>query len=602
MKFLCALLTSLFLLFAQPANALDISKTELKNLVVLHEGRLKPMQSFAHNIHWLITGRKHPKDISDTQWLANIIFDPLTAIHRPDFTIRNPELQDLLKLEERKSALYSYAEVSSGMAAHTKMLTALLTVENPTKIQDELLKLQYNIIQYTQLMRSLSLIMPVTISWPGADYNTYYDLARFEGDAQKQLDAIIKKKGDDLDRYNDKELAIVNFTFEMSLMRDLAESNELLRIIPIQWDKGNYLSPWAIMQSGKSDPSASSMMKELQAMVMAWQNDNDDDFARHVMNFKQLANDQQLAPASFVWEELYNHINPFNTVFWIYILVVMGCVASYFVRFKPLIPALTALLSIGCAVHVAGIILRIIILDRPPVATLYETVLFVSATISISTIFIAKGKLSLLGTGAATSAGLLVLAPFLIQNGDTMPVLVAVLNNNFWLATHVIIITAGYGFSILCAIIAHIWLILTAFKKRPPITLAHKLALWALLFTTIGTILGGIWADQSWGRFWGWDPKENGALLIVLWILWALHGKRSGDLKAVYYIAALAALNIIVALAWFGVNLLNVGLHSYGFTEGVFASLIIFCLTELLIIASLIFAANKSSRIKQNEN
>ena len=106
--------------------------------------------------------------------------------------------------------------------------------------------------------------------------------------------------------------------------------------------------------------------------------------------------------------------------------------------------------------------------------------------------------------------------------------------------------------------------------------------LFALLFTLFGTILGGIWADQSWGRFWGWDPKENGALLIVMWLLMMLHLKISGWVKGPGYALGLVLANITVALAWFGVNLLSVGLHNYGFTEGAALNLLLFTIFELL--------------------
>jgi ABC-type transport system involved in cytochrome c biogenesis permease subunit len=158
----------------------------------------------------------------------------------------------------------------------------------------------------------------------------------------------------------------------------------------------------------------------------------------------------------------------------------------------------------------------------------------------------------------------------------------------------VLCITAGYGACILAACLAHACLYLRwrrknyeAVVKLQP--LLHYITLIALLLTAIGTILGGIWADQSWGRFWGWDPKENGALLIVLWLVWSQHGRLSGDLNPLFFTAATAFLNVIVALAWFGVNLLNVGLHSYGFITGIAGALAAFCIIEILIIGALVF-------------
>ena len=100
----------------------------------------------------------------------------------------------------------------------------------------------------------------------------------------------------------------------------------------------------------------------------------------------------------------------------------------------------------------------------------------------------------------------------------------------------------------------------------------------------MGTILGGIWADQSWGRFWGWDPKENGALLIVLWNAIILHARWGGYVRE-RGIALMAVFgNIITSLSWFGVNMLGVGLHSYGFMDQAFGVLLAFIAGQLVII------------------
>ncbi len=129
-----------------------------------------------------------------------------------------------------------------------------------------------------------------------------------------------------------------------------------------------------------------------------------------------------------------------------------------------------------------------------------------------------------------------------------------------------------------------------SYRARSPIIqddvqkLLHHLSLFALLFAAVGTILGGIWADQSWGRFWGWDPKENGALLIVMWLVWVLHGRISGQMRPAAYTAGLAYLGVITALSWFGVNLLSIGLHSYGFTTGMVQMLVAFISVETLLI------------------
>ncbi|MBF0433410.1 MAG: cytochrome c biogenesis protein CcsA, partial [Fibrobacteria bacterium] len=182
--------------------------------------------------------------------------------------------------------------------------------------------------------------------------------------------------------------------------------------------------------------------------------------------------------------------------------------------------------------------------------------------------------------------------------------------SNFWLATHVTTITMGYAGCCAAGVIGHIYIIQALFLKDKaelsgasvsdsmkliPYGYKEKLqhsakAIYGMLafgtvFTFLGTVLGGIWADQSWGRFWGWDPKENGALLIIIWCCILFHARLAGHIKQVGMAIGSIIGIIVVMFAWFGVNLLGVGLHSYGFSNGILMNLIIFILAESLFIA-----------------
>ena len=119
--------------------------------------------------------------------------------------------------------------------------------------------------------------------------------------------------------------------------------------------------------------------------------------------------------------------------------------------------------------------------------------------------------------------------------------------------------------------------------------MVYGVVCFAIFFSLVGTVLGGLWADDSWGRFWGWDPKENGAMMIVLWNAIILHA-RWGKLVADYGTAVLAIVgNAVTAWSWFGVNELKAGLHSYGFTEGRLLAMAGFMAVQLALV--LAFAA-----------
>ena len=230
-------------------------------------------------------------------------------------------------------------------------------------------------------------------------------------------------------------------------------------------------------------------------------------------------------------------------------------------------------------------------MERPPVTTLYESIIFVSFISVLLSIIIEYFRKDGLGILAAALSGIIFhyIAFGYASDGDTLGVLVAVLNSNFWLATHVTTITIGYGTSIVAGIMGHIYLLYLIIhpndkkKLKSIYSNTFGITLLALFFTLFGTILGGIWADQSWGRFWGWDPKENGALLICMWQIFMIHLRLTGSVKGLGFSIGMIINNIIVAMAWFGVNLLSIGLHSYGFVSGIATNLMIFTIFELTI-------------------
>ena len=179
---------------------------------------------------------------------------------------------------------------------------------------------------------------------------------------------------------------------------------------------------------------------------------------------------------------------------------------------------------------------------------------------------------------------------------DTITQLVAVLDTNFWLATHVTIINIGYAAGLVSALIGMLYLggrfILNLagndakdfFKLLTRMN--YGVVCFCLFFSLIGTVLGGIWANYSWGRFWGWDPKENGALMIVIMGAIYLHARWGGICKERGLMALAIWGNIITAWSWFGTNMLPVGLHSYGRMDSAYAWLIGFVILQLVLTAT----------------
>jgi ABC-type transport system involved in cytochrome c biogenesis permease subunit len=172
-----------------------------------------------------------------------------------------------------------------------------------------------------------------------------------------------------------------------------------------------------------------------------------------------------------------------------------------------------------------------------------------------------------------------------------MEMMQAVLDSNFWLSTHVVTVTIGYSGTFLAGIIGIFYILrglftrsLTQADSKTLGGMAYGIVCFSALFSFVGTILGGIWADQSWGRFWGWDPKENGALMIVLWNAIILHARWGGIARTRGIMVMTVFGNIITALSWFGVNMLGVGLHSYGFMEKSFLWLMGFIASQFVII------------------
>lgn len=230
---------------------------------------------------------------------------------------------------------------------------------------------------------------------------------------------------------------------------------------------------------------------------------------------------------------------------------------------------------------------------RPPVTNLYSSAVFIGWVLGILALILEKLYRDGTGTLMTAVGGFLtlILAHNLASGGDTLEMMQAVLDTNFWLATHVTCITIGYSSTFLAGFLGILFILRGVFtasvdkeEYKKLGRMIYGILCFATLFSFTGTVLGGIWADQSWGRFWGWDTKENGALIIVLWNALILHA-RWGGLVQQRGIAVMSVFgNVVTSWSWFGVNLLSVGLHSYGFMSGAVFWLVMFVISQLAVM------------------
>ena len=293
-------------------------------------------------------------------------------------------------------------------------------------------------------------------------------------------------------------------------------------------------------------------------------------------------------------EVRFNAAEPFYASMTLYVFAFIFAIFSWLKWSDVLGRSSFYLVGLAWLATTAGIATRMWLEGRPPVTNLYSSALFIGwGSVGLCLILEAVYK-NAIGSVAAGLTGFatLLIAHHLSLTGDTLEMMRAVLDSNFWLATHVVIVTIGYSATYLAGFLALIYILRGSFTRTLDKATADALArmvygivCFATLFSFVGTVLGGIWADQSWGRFWGWDPKENGALIIVLWNALILHARWGGLIKARGLMALAIFGNIVTSWSWFGTNMLGVGLHSYGFTDAAFVALSLFVVSQLALIA-----------------
>jgi len=261
-------------------------------------------------------------------------------------------------------------------------------------------------------------------------------------------------------------------------------------------------------------------------------------------------------------------------------------------------------------VQLSLITIRVYISGRAPITNMYETVMFSGFGALFISMIIGhlKKEKAFIYVGLMFNACTLMMMNLATgMLSDAISPLVPVLRDNFWLSTHVTTIILSYGALALSWIMANTVL----FKSRfGTLTKADEVYYSDLIYTILktgtimlgaGIILGGVWADYSWGRFWGWDPKETWSLIAFIIYMAILHGRYTNWIPNQRFIPLVAGAFMSIMMAWFGVNyILASGLHSYGFSEGGAIFLGSFFLIQTLIIL-LTTMGNKFSSTPTNQ-
>lgn len=336
------------------------------------------------------------------------------------------------------------------------------------------------------------------------------------------------------------------------------------------------------------------------ALQNAHESDNAVEYQEAAKNLQRmlavLAPERQPASWKISLEVFYQKAHPFR---WAWILYALGAIVLGVTWKYGRVPGYRiawGLMLAGFVFQLFGFVSRILIAGRPPVTNMYESVLWVAfGAVAFSLIFeaIYRSRFFLLASAPVAVLSLILADSQPAALNPAISPLVAVLQSNFWLTTHVLTITLGYAAFLLALGVAHIALGLVILGRQLTAELTNYLYRTlqvGVLLLAIGTILGAVWANYSWGRFWDWDPKEVWALVALLVYLFILHGRIAGK-WAGFGLAVGAVLGFLsIIMAWYGVNfVLGVGLHSYGFGSGGFGIALGFVAVEIAFVALAVF-------------
>ena len=548
----------------------------------------------ASNDEWWVT----TNSLSANEWLLETMMKPESASDLKIFRIDNNEVLALLKLPDNQK-YFSLNQIRPQMDELEKQADRIEKIESASRtvFESQLMKLYEMLNLYQRLEISLK---------PPATDDFAAELEAFQKSIGPGIAAVNAR---DTGQKFDQEAFDTLLGF-MGGYDTVARFALPLVIPPLDinvprnaWQNiGTNLMQTA--RTGELNPA----VKFYAEMVTAYRADQPADFNQAVAGFRVWLAGRftpQLRKAD--QEFFFSTMQPFYKATVIYVLALMLALLSWFggggANVTHKVPTFNVsgllrrsafyLIALAWVIHTTGLAFRMYLEGRPPVTNLYSSAIFIGWAAVILGMVLENIYRDGIGCVVAGSAGFvtLIIAHNLALSGDTMEMMRAVLDTNFWLATHVVAVTLGYASTFVAGFLAIIYILrgvftttLTAETAKSLARMVYGIVCFATLFSFVGTVLGGIWADQSWGRFWGWDPKENGALLIVLWNATILHARWGGLVRERGLMNLAIIGNIVTSFSWFGVNMLGIGLHSYGFMDAAFKWLMLFIGSQVAII------------------
>jgi cytochrome c-type biogenesis protein CcsB len=625
----------------QPPKDKGLLYSKFGKLPVVFNGRLKPMDSLARNSLLQINEMQdldtepwkgpmeHHQTIPAIEWMANVMMKPRVSDDLPVFRVDNPDLIAFLKLPERDAAQhqdgehYSWNQIIPSLHAFNDEDARIETnVPSGSRnaYENDVVKVHDRLTLYAQLRNTIQ---------PEDAQNWKQEMADYVALVPAGVAAIQAQQAGQ--KYN--EQALDAFAQEFDRFNYMAQLEPPL-IIPPQNGTDDWENVGTVMKEAARGKHVPPVVGYYAEMAGAFQNNDTNGFNAAVVDVRSsLVPTFNRSIAKINAEVFFNQMQPFYNAMVIYVFAGLLAIFSWFNLSESLRRSAVWLIGLAFFIHSTGLIYRIILQGRPPVTNLYSSAIFIGWGACLVGMILEKFYKN--GIGAVVSAGIgfitLIIAHNLALDGDTMEMMRAVLDTNFWLATHVVAVTCGYMSTFVAGFLGLIYIMLGVFTTRLNSTFSQDKATgtgvavgalaggipgaivagavfrksaqlgdnigktitrmiygvvcFATLFSFVGTVLGGIWADQSWGRFWGWDPKENGALIIVLWNALILHLRWGGMIRERGLVNCAVFGNVVTSWSWFGVNMLGIGLHSYGFTEAAFKWLTLFVISQLGFIA-----------------